>query len=130
MAFQVSSKVTSGILVVPGLGSKWSVNEIEIQILELEPFQTRMESRFDALGPVIGVPQLCGNENVFARDVCSGKPCLQRLAYLALVAVTFRAIEVAKSGFQRGCGRSYGYGWIRNQGAETERGHATGTVVQ
>ena len=31
------------ILVVPGLKSKWSVNEIEIQILE--SVQTRLESR-------------------------------------------------------------------------------------
>src|SRR5580658_6795567 len=50
------------ILVVPGLKCKWSVNEIEIQIFEPESAQTRLESRFDALGPVIGVPQFCGDE--------------------------------------------------------------------
>src|SRR4029077_8583906 len=71
------------ILLVPGLKCKWSMNEIEIQILEPESFQTRLESRFDALGPVIVVPQLCGNKNVFARYPSSGKSCLQRPAYLA-----------------------------------------------
>src|SRR6516162_4805472 len=102
------------ILIVPGLKCKWSVNEIEIQILEPESIQTRLESRFDALGPVIGVPQLCGNKNVFARDPYSGKSCLQRAAYLALVPVSFRAIEVSKSGFQRVSGRSYRYGCVGN----------------
>src|SRR6202045_3798174 len=95
------------ILLVPGLKCKWSVNEIEIQILEPESVQTRLESRFDALGPVIGVPQLCGNKNVFARDPSSGKSCLQRLAHLALVPVSFRTIEVSKSGFQRISGSTY-----------------------
>ena len=39
------------ILVVAGLKREWSVNEIEIQIREPESIQTRLESRFDALGP-------------------------------------------------------------------------------
>jgi hypothetical protein len=90
------------------------VNEIEIQILEPESVQTRLESRFDAVGPVIGVPQLCGNKNVFARDLSSGKSCLQRLAYLALVPVSFGTIEVSKSGFQRVSGRTYRRGCVGN----------------
>src|SRR5215469_4836702 len=90
----------SGVLVVPRLKCKWSMNEIEIQILEPESIQTRNESRFNARGPVIGVPQFCGNKNVFARDPSSGKSCLQPPAYLALVPVSFRAIEVSKSGLQ------------------------------
>ena len=102
------------ILLVPGLKCKWSVNEIEIQIVEPESVQTRLESRFDALGPVIGVPQLCGNKNVFARDPSRGKSCLQRPAYLALVPVSFRAIEVSKSGFQCVSGRSYCHGCVGN----------------
>jgi hypothetical protein len=48
---------------------------------------------------VIGVPQLCSDKNVLARDPSSGKACLQRLSYLALVPVSFRAIEVSKAGF-------------------------------
>jgi hypothetical protein len=34
-----------------------------------------------------------------SRDPSSGKSCLQRPAYLALVPVSFRAIEMSKSGF-------------------------------
>jgi hypothetical protein len=52
------------------------VNEVKIQILEPEPVETRRESRFDAFGPVIGVPQLRRDENVFARDPIRGKPSL------------------------------------------------------
>src|SRR5580704_12995477 len=102
------------ILVVPGLKCKWSVNEIEIQILEPESLQTRLESRFDALRPMIGVPQCCGHKNVFARDPSRSKSCLQRSAYFALVPVSFRAIEVSKSGFQCISGRRYRHGWIGN----------------
>jgi hypothetical protein len=84
------------------------------QPVEPESAQTRLESRFDALGPVIGIPQLCGNKDVFARDPSSGKSCLQRLAYLALVPVSFRTIEVSKSGFQRVSGSTYRRGRIGN----------------
>jgi hypothetical protein len=98
------------ILVVPRLKCIWSVNEIEVQIFEAESVQTALESRFDALGPMIVVPQLGGNKEVLARDSSSGKPCVQRPAYLALVPVPFRAIEVSKSGFQCVSGRSYGHG--------------------
>src|SRR5580704_5690742 len=102
------------ILLVPGLKCKWSVNEIEIQILKPEPVQARLESRFDALGPVIRIPQLCGNKNVFARYSSTGpstrESFLQRLAYLALVSVSFRAIEVSKSGFECVSRRSYRLG--------------------
>jgi hypothetical protein len=90
------------------------VNEIEIQILEAESVQTCLESRFDALGPVIGVPQFCGNKNVFARNSSRGKSCLQRRAYLALIPVSFRTIEVSKSGFQCVSGRSYRQGCVGN----------------
>src|SRR5580704_17710342 len=102
------------ILIVPGLKCKRSVNEVEIQIFEAESFETRLESWFDALGPVIGVPQLCGDENVFARDPSRREPCLQGCANLALVAVSFRAIEVAESGVEGVSGRSYRHGWVGN----------------
>ena len=82
--------------------------------MSLESFQTRLESWFDALGPVIGVPQLCGDENIFASDPSRGKSCLQRPAYFALVPVSFRAIEVSKSGFQCVSGRSHRHGCVGN----------------
>jgi hypothetical protein len=63
---------------------------------------------------VIGVPQLCGNKNVFARDPSRGKSCLQRHAYLALVPIPFRAIEVSKTSFHCVSGRSYRLGCVGN----------------
>ncbi len=86
------------ILLVPRLKGKGSVNEIEIQIVDPESRQTRLESRFDALGSMIRVPQLCGDKDVFT---------LQSFPHLTLVPVSFRTIEVSKSSFQRVSGRTY-----------------------
>src|ERR1700723_1803263 len=94
----------SRILFLPRLKRKGSVNEVEIQIVEPESVQTRLESRFDALGPMIGVPQLCGNKDVFTRNPSSGKSCLQGLTHLTLVPVSLRTIEVSKPSFQRAPG--------------------------
>ena len=80
------------ILVVPGLKCKWSMNEIEIHTVEPEPIQTRLESRFDALGPAIGVPQLCGNKNAFACDQSSARNLSQR----GCDAQTYPGSEVTK----------------------------------
>src|ERR1700722_9651592 len=102
------------ILIVPGLKCKRSVNEVEIQIFEAESFQTRLESRFDALVLGIRAPQLRCDENVFARDPYRVKSCLQRRANLALVPVSFRAIEVAESGFKRTSRGGYRWGWVGN----------------
>src|ERR1700749_1106911 len=56
------------ILLIAGLECEWSVDEVEIHIVELESVQTRCKSRRDALGPVIGIRQLRGQKEVFARD--------------------------------------------------------------
>src|SRR5271168_558818 len=113
----------SRILLVPRLKRKRSVNEIEIRIVEAESLQTRLESGLDALGPMIGVPQLCRNKDVFTRNSSSGKSCLERFAYLTLVPVSFRTIEVSKPGFQCVFGSTDRDSSIGNQGAKPECGH-------
>jgi hypothetical protein len=118
------------ILLVPWLKGKWSVNEIEIQIVEPESVQTRFKRWFDTLRSMIGVPQFCGNKDVFTRNPSSGKSCPQRLAHLTLVPVSFRTIEVSKSSFQRVSGSTYRRGRIGNQGAKPECGHIAGSVVE
>src|SRR5580658_8560495 len=72
------------IVLLPRLKRKWSVNEVQIQIVELESVKTRLESRFHALGPMIGIPQFCCDEEVRARNPSSRKSCLQGLAHLTL----------------------------------------------
>src|ERR1700760_4358752 len=79
---------------------------------------------------MIGVPQLGGDEDLLARDSSSCNSRLQRLAYLPLVAVSLRAIEVSKSGFQRISGGTYRHGCIWNQGAKPECGDTAGSVVE
>src|SRR5580704_7875849 len=117
------------ILLVPRLKGKWSVYEIEIQIVESEPVQTRLESRFDPLGPMIGVPQLCGNKHLFTCNPSGGEPCLQSFAHLTLVPISFCTIKVSKSCFQCVPGTTYRRGCIGNQGAKAEYGYMAGSVA-
>src|ERR1700733_8940204 len=118
------------ILLLPRLKRKWSVNEVEIQIVEPEPVETCLESRFHALGPMIGIPQFCGDEEVLACNASTSNSCLQGLAHLTLVPISFRAIEVSKSGFERGGGGTYRYGCIGDQGAKSECGYMAGSVTE
>ena len=118
------------VLFIPGLKRKGSVNEIEIQIVEPESSETRLEGRFDALRPVIGVPHLRRNKNVSARNPPSGKSCLQRLANLALIPISFRAIEVSKSRVQRVSSRSDRQGRVGNQRAKAKCRHTPGSVAE
>jgi hypothetical protein len=79
---------------------------------------------------MIGVPQLCGNKDVFTRNPSGGESSLQRLAYLMLVPVSFRTIEVSKSSFQRVSGSTYRRGCIGNQSAKSEYGYVAGSVAE
>jgi hypothetical protein len=79
---------------------------------------------------MIGVPQLCGNKNVFTRNPFSGEPSLQRFAHFTLVPVSFRTVEVSESSIQRVSGGAYRRGCIRNQGAKAEYGQLAGSVIK
>ena len=50
---------------------------------------------------MIGVPELGGDEDIFAGDSSGGESGLESVTYLALVAVAFGAIEVTESGCER-----------------------------
>src|SRR5437868_2981179 len=52
------------VLLGPWLKCKRSVNEVKIQIPKPESIQTGLKGWFNPLGPMIGILQLCGNENV------------------------------------------------------------------
>ena len=120
----------SRILLVPGLKCKWSMNEIKIQIVDFEPGQTRLERWFNPFWPMIGVPQLCGNKDVFARNPAGSESSLQSFAHLTLVPISLRTIEVPKSNVQRVSGGSFSLGGIGNQGAKAQYGHMAGSVVE
>src|SRR5215831_6283496 len=79
---------------------------------------------------MIGVPQLCGDKDVFTRNPLSGESSLQCLAHLTLVPVSFRTIEVSKSSFQRISGSTYRRGCIGNQSAKSEYGYMPGSVAE
>src|SRR5580693_7003603 len=69
------------IVLLPRLKRKWSMNEVEIQIVEPESVKARLESRFHALGPMVGIPQFCRDKDVLASNPSSGKSCLQGLTH-------------------------------------------------
>ena len=104
------------------------MDEIEIQIVDPESRQARIESRFDSLGPMIGIPQFCGDKEVFTRDPRRCESGLQPLAHLTLVPVSFRTIEVSKSSVQRVSGSGYRRGRIGNQGAKAKYGYMAGSM--
>jgi hypothetical protein len=79
---------------------------------------------------MIGIPQFCCDEDVLARHPSRGKSCLQGLAHLALVPVSFRTVDVSKSGFQCVSGSIYRRGCIEDQGAKSKYGHMPGSVVE
>jgi len=64
------------------------------------------------------------------RKPSRGNSCLQRLAHRTFIWVSFRAIEVPKSSFQRVSGSTYRLACIGNQGAKPEYRHMAGFVVE
>ncbi len=69
----------SRILLFPRLKRKWSVNQIEIQIIEPESFTTRLESLLDALGPMMGVPQFVVTKMPSRAIPAAASPACNRL---------------------------------------------------
>jgi hypothetical protein len=65
----------------------------EIEVVELKFFEACLEGRLDTLGPMIGVPEFCGDKHILP----FGLPCLEhllhRFANLFLGPVTFRSVE-------------------------------------
>ncbi len=98
----------SGILLVAGLEGKGGVDEIEIDEVELEFLETGLESGFDALGTMIGIPELGDNKNVVPLNLPLRKNFLHRVANLFFGSVTFRSVEQAKPCLERrfGCSSS------------------------
>jgi hypothetical protein len=79
---------------------------------------------------MIGIPQFCGHKQLFTVHPGSGQSCLQRLADFTFVPISFRTIEVPKSGVQRVSGSTDGPGCIGNQGAKPKHGHMAGAVTE
>jgi hypothetical protein len=84
------------------------MDEIEIEVVELEFLEACLEGRFDALGPMIGVPEFRGDKYILPL----GLPCLEHLLHgfadLFLGPVTFRSVERAKPCLKRCLGRILG----------------------
>src|SRR4029077_4309395 len=109
---------------------KGGVDEIEIDVVELEFLETRLEGGFDAFRTMIVVPELRGDKHVLPLDLPRLEHLLHRFADLFFSPVTFRSVDLTKSCFQRGLGRVFGCDDVGDQRAKTERGDRTGSVVE
>ena len=106
------------------------MNQIKIEVVEAQFFEAGGEGGLDAFGPVIGIPQFGGDENIFTREFSGSQAGLQRGADFEFVAIALGAIEVAKSGGERVSGGGARQGWVGNQSAKAERGQLAAAVVQ
>jgi hypothetical protein len=59
---------------------------------------------------MIGVPKLCGDENVFPPNCARFERFPHRVTNRLFIAVSFRAIEMAKSHLQGDLRRQFGCG--------------------
>src|ERR1700722_1137555 len=89
------------ILFISGLKCKWSVNEVEVQILKPESLQDGFEGWSHTFWTVIVIPDLRGDEEALAPDLSFSQRTLQRFSYRFFVSISFRAIKLTKANFQR-----------------------------
>src|SRR5271157_5965527 len=108
------------VLVVSWLKGKRGVDQIEIDVVQLQPVSARLNCGLDALRAMIVVPQLGRNEQILAGKQAGLNGLLNRLSNLLFISVSFRAIKVAESCFQGRPGRVSGLGCIGNQRAESQ----------
>ena len=99
------------------------MDDVTVDMVKLQPPATRFEGRLDPLWTMIGVPQLCGNEQVLSQKRPRREGFLNRLANRRFIAIALRTIEVSKSCFQCGLGRLFGYERIRNERAKPGSGN-------
>jgi hypothetical protein len=77
---------------------------------------------------MIVVPQLRGDEHVLPLNRTRPEHLLQCVADRSFIAVSFRAIEVAKPDFQCSLGCLFGRMGVWNQRAEPDERNCTGAV--
>ncbi len=116
------------VVVVAGLKCVGRVNEVEVEIGEAEAGEAGFEGGFDAVGAMIGVPELCGDEDFFTRKTGCGEAFAEGLADFALIAVAFGAVEVTEASAEGIAGGGDRFGVVGDEGAEAEGGELAGTV--
>src|SRR4249920_3722446 len=104
-----SAPLVPRVLFVAGSKGKGRMDDIAIDMVKLQSTATRFEGRLDPLWTMIGVPQLCCNEQVLSQKRPRREGFLNRLANRRFITIALRTIEVPKSCFQCGLGRLFGY---------------------
>ena len=118
------------VLIVSGLEGKGRMDQVEIDVIQPEPFAAGLEGPGNSIGPVVRVPEFRRDEHLLASDDALLKNLLHRLADLFLIAVSFRAVEMSKPCFHRDLGRGSCFHRTSNERAKTERRDFIVAVVQ
>ena len=106
------------------------MDEIEIDVVELEPLETGLEGGLDAFRTMIVIPDFRGDKHFLSLDLPRLEYLLDRFADLLFISVPFRGVELAKSCLQRRLGRDSGRDGVGNQRAKAERGDGTGSIIE
>src|ERR1700754_1812971 len=116
------------IQFVAGLEGVGRMNQIAVQIVQLKSAQSCFERRPYALGAVVVVPQLRGDEQLVATNDAGLERIAHRETHDVFVAVELGAIEMTKAGFERDPDRLPRGDGVWNQGAEANGRDGTGAM--
>ncbi|MNF98897.1 hypothetical protein D3C84_817740 [compost metagenome] len=106
------------------------MDQVAVDIVHLQPSATGLERRLNPLGAMVGVPQLGGDEQVFAADCSARHHLLQGNADLFFISIALCTIEMTKARVQGLLDRLRGDRKISKQRAEPNRRHFTRAMVE
>jgi hypothetical protein len=79
---------------------------------------------------MVGIPEFCGDKEIFPRDSAGRESCLQCFTDLPFIPISLGAIEVSKSSFQGAPGRTSGLGRVWDQRAKAESRNLSASEVE
>jgi hypothetical protein len=106
------------------------MDQIAIQIVELQTLEARLERARHALGTVIVVPELRGDEQLLPSHGPAVEGVLQRASDDVFVAVELRAIQMPEPHLQGARNRLPGCERVQDQGSEADGRHGARSMSQ
>src|SRR6266496_1017740 len=100
------------------------MDEIQISILHTQPMQTDVKGAQGRIIPLVGVPDLSGHKNFFARH-SAGLNCF---AHALFIAINCRRVDTAITGLQCSADSFAYFMFMHLEDAKTEDGHVYAIV--
>src|ERR1700722_14537868 len=118
------------VLLVAWSKGEGGVDEIAIDGVDFQPPAAGVKGGLHPLRTMIGVPQLCGDEDVLPPNRAHLEDFLHRLANRFFIAVALRAIEMSESHFQGCLRRLFGRDRMRDERAKPDRGQDARSIIK